>query len=149
MPLISITLDCRLSQFSATTANSGIRLNFLLQLPTLELNSFLLTATGNYLNSNSSCVRSSWNNIGTDPQKTPLFLLLRVESLLQRCVVYSCAATSAALTTENAFTIIAWRHSIYDAFLCCLCKGHCLATAVSLPPQFLLWANTPQYTWVI
>jgi hypothetical protein len=24
-----------------------------------------------------------------------------------------------------------------------MCKGHYLATAVSLPPQFLLWAHTP------
>jgi hypothetical protein len=30
-----------------------------------------------------------------------------------------------------------------DGFLCCICTGHYLVTAVSLPPQFLLWANTP------
>jgi hypothetical protein len=33
-----------------------------------------------------------------------------------------------------------------DTFLCCMCTGHYLAMAVSLLPQFLLWANMPQYT---
>jgi hypothetical protein len=36
-------------------------------------------------------------------------------------------------------TPIVWRLSLRDAFLCCVCTGHYLATAVSLPPQFLLW----------
>jgi hypothetical protein len=35
---------------------------------------------------------------------------------------------------------------VRDAFLCCVFTGHYLATSVSLPPQFLLWANTPKYT---
>jgi hypothetical protein len=51
--------------------------------------------------------------------------------------------------TENAAcntsSIVAWHHSTCDAFLCCMCTSHYLATAVSLPPQFLLWANVPQY----
>jgi hypothetical protein len=59
-PLFSITFDCRLSQFSAATANTGTRLN-----------------------SSSSCVRSSLYSLGADPQKTPLPLLSRVDSLLQ------------------------------------------------------------------
>jgi hypothetical protein len=45
----------------------------------------------------------------------------------------------------NTSSTAASRHSIRDAFLCCVCTGHYLATSVSLPPQFLLWANTPQY----
>jgi hypothetical protein len=43
--------------------------------------------------------------------------------------------------TENAAcntsSIYAWRHSVRDAILCCVCTGHYLATAVSLPPQSL------------
>jgi hypothetical protein len=65
-------------------------------------------------------------------------LLLCVDSLLQRRGPTENAACNTSL-------IVAWRHSKHDAFLCYVCKGHYLATAVSLPPQFLLWANTPQY----
>jgi hypothetical protein len=37
------------------------------------------------------------------------------------------------------------RHNLYcDTTFICAC-GYYLATAVSMAPQFLLWANTPQY----
>jgi hypothetical protein len=42
-------------------------------------------------------------------------------------------------------SIVAWHHRIHDAFLCCVCMGHYLSTAVSLPPLFLLSENMPQY----
>jgi hypothetical protein len=86
---------------------------------------------------------------GRPPQKTPLPLLLRVDSLLQRCLPHRCIATRAVRTTEkaacNTCSFVAWRHGIRDAFLCCVCTGHYLETTVSLPSQFLPWANTPQY----
>jgi hypothetical protein len=40
---------------------------------------------------NHSCVRSSLYSLGVDPQKTPLPLLLRVDSLLQSCVYCTVA----------------------------------------------------------
>jgi hypothetical protein len=56
------------------------------------------------------------------------------------CLPHSSVATSVARTTENAACdtsfIVAWRHSVRDAFLCCVCAGHYLATTVSLPPSF-------------
>jgi hypothetical protein len=123
LPLFSITFNCRLSQFSAATVISGTRLN-----------------------SNSSCVRSSLYSLGADPQKTPLSLLLRVDSLLQR---YVYCTVALLWPTENSACntafIDTWRHSLHDAFLCCSCTDHYLATAVSLPLQFMLRANTPQY----
>jgi hypothetical protein len=39
-----------------------------------------------WFNSTTNCVRCSLYSLGADPQKTPLTLLLRVYSLLQRCV---------------------------------------------------------------
>jgi hypothetical protein len=108
-------LSCHYSQ-SPSAADS---LNSLLQLPTPEFDSILLTTTANYLNSNSSCVRSS---LYVQPRGEP---------------------------TENAacntYAIVAWCHIVRDALLCCLCTDNYLATAVSLPLQFLLGANTPQY----
>jgi hypothetical protein len=61
------------------TTNSGVSLSSLLQLTTPELNS------------NFSCVRSSLYSLGADPQKIPLPLLLRFDSLLQRCVYCTLA----------------------------------------------------------
>jgi hypothetical protein len=43
--------------------------------------------------------------------------------------------------TRNTPYISAWRHSVREAFLCCVRTGHYLATA--LLPQFLLRTNTP------
>jgi hypothetical protein len=52
-------------------------------------------------------------------------------------------------TTCNTSRIVAWCHSIRDAFLSsAACVQVYLATAVSLPPQVLRWANTPQYCHV-
>jgi hypothetical protein len=80
LPLFSIIFDCRFSQFIAATANFGTRLN-----------------------SNSSCLRSSLYSLGTDPRKTPLPLLLLVDSLLQRCVYHIVAQQRARRKpTENA-----------------------------------------------
>jgi hypothetical protein len=39
------------------------------------------------------------------------------------------------------------RHISYRDTSSIVACGHYLATAVSLPPQFLLWANTPQYIY--
>jgi hypothetical protein len=72
------------------------------------------------------------------------------------CLPHSCVSTSRRGSTENAAcnssSIVAWRHSVCDAFLCYVCTGHHLATAVYLPPQFMLSANTPQFIsdyWVL
>jgi hypothetical protein len=67
-------------------------------------------------------------SLEADPQKTPFLLLLRVDSLLQKCVYRtSCVATSAARTAENAacntWFILAWRNR---AQICC---GSYIATA--------------------
>jgi hypothetical protein len=66
----------------------------------------------------------------------------------EMCLPHRCLTSARRGPTENAAcntsSIVAWRHSVRDAFLCCMCTGHYLATAVSLPPQFLLRANTPQ-----
>jgi hypothetical protein len=77
--------NCQLrnsTQFSAATANSGTRLNSLLQLPTPALDSILCcncqlrnstqfsaaTAdSGTRLNSNTGCVRSSLYSLGSAP----------------------------------------------------------------------------------
>jgi hypothetical protein len=102
---------------------------------------------GNWTQPNSSCVRSSLNNLGKDPLKIPLPLLLRVDSLLQECVYRTVEyQRHRREPTENAacntFSIVAWRLCVRDAFLCCVWTGHYLATAVFfLPPQFLLLAN--------
>jgi hypothetical protein len=69
--LLNYSANCQLrilSQFSAATEN-----------------------TGTELNSNSSCVRSSLYNLEAAPQKTLFLLLLRVDSLLQRCVCHTVA----------------------------------------------------------
>jgi hypothetical protein len=68
LPLFSITFECRFSQFSAASANSGIRLS-----------------------SNSSCLRTSLYSLGTDPQKTPFPLILLVDSLLKKYVCRTVA----------------------------------------------------------
>jgi hypothetical protein len=82
----------------------------------------------------------------------PLPLLLHVDSLLQRCVYRTVAKQWAwrgptENTACNISFIFVWHHRIHDAFLCCVYMGHYLAIAVSLVPQFLLWANTPQYSY--
>jgi hypothetical protein len=65
------------------------------------------------------------------------------------CLQQSCLTMSVMRTHRkrpcNTSSIFAWRHSVHDAFLCCVCMGHDKATAVSLPPQFFLWANTSHY----
>jgi hypothetical protein len=67
LPLFSVALDFRLSQFSAANCNSGT-----------------------WPRSHSSC-RSSLYSLGVDPKNTPLPLLLRVDALLQRCVYRTVA----------------------------------------------------------
>jgi hypothetical protein len=62
--------------------------------------------------SNSSCMRSSLYSLGEDPQKTPLPLLLGVDSLLQRCVYRSCIATSAVPTQKEC--------RLQYLFYCCM-----------------------------
>jgi hypothetical protein len=85
-------------------------------------------------------LRKSLYSLGAESQKTPLSLLLLVDSLLQRCV-YRTAASQRAQRgpTENATcnisSIVARRHGIRDAFLSYVCMGHYSATAVSLPSQ--------------
>jgi hypothetical protein len=93
LPLISIIFDCRLSKFSAATANPRTQLN-----------------------SNSSCARSLLYNLGADPQKTPLPLLLCVDSLLQKCLSHSCIATSAAQTHSECH--------LERLFYCCMMSQH-------------------------
>jgi hypothetical protein len=62
----------------------------------------------------------------------------------QKC----CMHSSTPIHTENAAcntsSIFTWRHNVLDAFLRFVCMAHYLVTA-AVPPQFLLWANTPQY----
>jgi hypothetical protein len=106
LPLFSVTSDCRLSQFSAPTANSGTQPSF-----------------------NSSCVRSLLYSLGADPQKIPL-------------PPVACWYTTAEMRCEptenaacNTSSIVSWRHSVRDAFLCWVRTSHYLATALSLPPR--------------
>jgi hypothetical protein len=63
LPLLSITYDCRHSQFSASTVISRTSLS-----------------------SHPSCVRSPLYSLGADSQETPLPLVLGVDSLLQGCL---------------------------------------------------------------
>jgi hypothetical protein len=62
---------------------------------------------------------------------------------VEMCLTHSFVVGSTARTIPNTACIVAWRHSVHDTFLCCVCMGHNLAMAVSLPLQFVLWANTP------
>jgi hypothetical protein len=68
-------------------ANSGDSLSSLQQLPSLELNSVLCCNCE--LQNNSVLLIATWDPcyiaLRWPPQKTPLPLLLRVDSLLQRC----------------------------------------------------------------
>jgi hypothetical protein len=103
-----------------------------------QLNSTQLNST----NCNSSCLRSSLYSLGVDPQKASLPLLLRVDSLLKRCVYRTVAQLRERRGPKENVTcctssIVAWRNRVRDAFFC----WHYLATDVSLPPQFLLWVN--------
>jgi hypothetical protein len=94
------------------------------------------------MNFNSSSLRSSLYSLGVDPQKTPLPLLLHVDSLQQRCVYHDehCADLQR---TPLLTPFVAWRHSVRDTFFCCMYVGHYLATAVSLRPHSCF---KPRYT---
>jgi hypothetical protein len=130
------------------------------QLPTPETRSILccnchlfsliFAKLNSVLSSDFSCTRSTLYSLGVDSQKTPLPLLLHVDSLLLRCVYSTvvqqqawCGPTEKAAC--NTSSVIVWHHSVHDTFLCSVCTGRYLATAVSLASQFLLWANMPQY----
>jgi hypothetical protein len=115
----------------------------------VELDSFFLT-TASYLSSKSNCVRYSLYSFGAAlTENTASSIVACWFTVAEMCLPHSCIATSLARTTENAAcntsSTVAWCHSVRHAFLCCICTGHYLATVVSLPRQFLLWANTPQY----
>jgi hypothetical protein len=71
-----------------------------------------------------------------------LWLRVIVQGVINKSNYKSKPTENAACNTSS---IVAWRHSVRGAFLCCVCTDHYLATAVSQPPQFLLWANSPQY----
>jgi hypothetical protein len=86
---------------------------------------------------------------GRTTQKTPLRLLF----LLIHCCrdVFTAQllrnqhdADSRGYAACKIFSVVAWHHTVRDAFFC-MCTGHYLGTAVSLPQKFLLWANTPYY----
>jgi hypothetical protein len=62
-----------------------------------------------------------------------------------RVLIHCCRRGPSENAACNNSCIPAWHHSVLDAFLCCVCTGHCLKMAVSLPLEFLRWADTPQY----
>jgi hypothetical protein len=80
LPLFSVTFHCRLSQFSAATANSGTRLN-----------------------SNCSCVRSSLYNLWSDRTENAVsssiaeYWFTDAEMFLPHC----CVAMRSSRTTED------------------------------------------------
>jgi hypothetical protein len=77
---------------NSLTVTSNHTYNFLCTAKFLSCHySANLTTPKTRLNSNSSCVRFSLYSIGADPQKTSLPLLLRVDSLLQKCVYCTVA----------------------------------------------------------
>jgi hypothetical protein len=138
-----------------------------------HLFSLILVELNSRLKSHSSCLGSLLCSLWADPQITLLPLLLHVDSLLQRCVYRTVALQrSQGGPTKNAAcntsSVVAWRHSVRDAFLCCVwgrihrerrlqhlfccvmpysaaCVRLLAGNMFSLPPQFLLLANTPQY----
>jgi hypothetical protein len=79
---LQITHEVFFAQSNSYLAIILIYLRLLTQFPATAASS------GTWLNSNSSCVRSLLCGLGVDPWKTPLPLLLRVDSLLQRCVYH-------------------------------------------------------------
>jgi hypothetical protein len=117
--LISAISDCRLSQFYAATANSGTRLI-----------------------SVSSCVISSLYSLGEGSQKTPLPLLLPVDSVPQD--VFTAQLRSNERGAEPQRTPLVTFLLLLRDVTAYVTRD---ATAVSLPPQFLLWANTPQHIY--
>jgi hypothetical protein len=106
LPTCSYQCHCNCSTHEVVFAQSNSFLVISSQSPSIaELSQFSAAAanSGTRLNSNSSCVRSSFYSLGADPQKTPLPLLLRVDSLLQRCVYRTVAEKRARRgPTENA-----------------------------------------------
>jgi hypothetical protein len=97
------------------------------KLPTPELDSVFLTIAANYLNPSSSCLRSSSYSLGAAEDTAFSIVVCWLTASEVYYLPHSCIATSAAPTTENAACstsfIVAWRHSIGDAFLCCVRKG--------------------------
>jgi hypothetical protein len=88
--------NCQVSRchpFLIIIAELNSRLNHNLELGNSTHFSWKQQPTISILN--SSCLRSSLYSFGTAPQKTPLPLLLRVDSLLQRCVRRTVAQQSA------------------------------------------------------
>jgi hypothetical protein len=69
---------------------------------------FLCLSTG----SHSNCVRSSLYSLKADPEKTPLPLLLRVDTQMQICLPHSCVAKSAARAHRE--------HRLQHLFYCCV-----------------------------
>jgi hypothetical protein len=58
--------------------------------------------------------------------------------------LFYCCVTSPRTSLPNRSTATVVRVKYHDTSSIVAC-GHYLATAGSLPPQFLLWANTPPY----
>jgi hypothetical protein len=77
-------------------------------------------------------------------QRKHRFLYCCVLILCCRDVYRTVASRSGTIGNAacNTFSLIAWCHSVHDAFLCCVCTGHYLATEV-LCLQILPWASTP------
>jgi hypothetical protein len=125
--LHSLILSCHYSQ-SPLTADS---LNSPLQLPILELDSILILATWD-----PCCIASGRTH--------------RKHCFLYCCMLIQCCVATGMAQTHREHRL---KHLFYcwvtlqrtDAFFCCMCTSHYLATAVSLPPQFLLLANMPHY----
>jgi hypothetical protein len=71
--------------------------------------------------------------MGKDRTENTAPILLRVFVSAETCLFNSSLATAVGVTSRMVTipSTVAW--------------GHYLATAVSLSPQFLLWANTTQY----
>jgi hypothetical protein len=104
-------------------------------------------------NSNSSCVRFSLNSLRTDPQKTPLPLLMRDDSLLQRCVYRTVAYQRARRgSTENTTSCIdAWCFTAAEMCLphSCLPKSAAWTHKKRRLQHLLYCCVTSQRTWRI
>jgi hypothetical protein len=134
LPLFSIIFGC---QLSVLCWNFQLRrLNTKLHLPIPELDSILILA--------------AW-----DPRYTASRRIHRKHRFLYCCVFIHCfryVFTGQLRSNEHwAYRERRLQHLLYcyvtSKRTWCVpmlrVRGHYLATAVSLPPQFLLWANTP------
>jgi hypothetical protein len=103
------------------------------QLPNPETLSVLCCNSEIQPNSNSNWVRSLGG--GTNKNTASCTVACWFAGA-EMCLPHICVVTRASRATENTACntccIVVWCHNVREAFLCCVCTGHYLATAVSL-----------------